>query len=165
MNEKERFLQTWEREFQITLKVLRAYPSDQLNLQPHERSRSAKELAWTFVVDQGLVNKIVSLQTLDFKSMPPPPPPPATMKEIVAAYESTHDEMAKKFRNFSEADFNKTIRFPVGPGQMGDLRRAEALWMTMMDQVHHRGQFSVYLRLAGGKVPSIYGPTADEPWT
>jgi uncharacterized damage-inducible protein DinB len=29
---------------------------------------------------------------------------------------------------------------------------------------HHRGQLSVYLRLADGKVPSIYGPTADEPW-
>jgi hypothetical protein len=24
-------------------------------------------------------------------------------------------------------------------------------------------KFSIYLRLAGGKVPSIYGPTADEP--
>jgi len=23
---------------------------------------------------------------------------------------------------------------------------------------------SVYLRMAGGKVPSIYGPSADEPW-
>jgi uncharacterized damage-inducible protein DinB len=34
----------------------------------------------------------------------------------------------------------------------------------VLDIVHHRGQFSVYLRMAGGKVPSIYGPTADEPW-
>ena len=29
------------------------------------------------------------------------------------------------------------------------------------DQIHHRGQFSIYLRMAGGKVPSIYGPSAD----
>jgi uncharacterized damage-inducible protein DinB len=36
--------------------------------------------------------------------------------------------------------------------------------MMLMDSVHHRGQFSVYLRMADGKVPSIYGPTADEPW-
>jgi uncharacterized damage-inducible protein DinB len=26
----------------------------------------------------------------------------------------------------------------------------------------HRGQFSVYLRLLGQKVPSSYGPSADE---
>jgi len=32
------------------------------------------------------------------------------------------------------------------------------------DQIHHRGQLSVYVRMAGGKVPSIYGPSADEPW-
>jgi uncharacterized damage-inducible protein DinB len=27
---------------------------------------------------------------------------------------------------------------------------------------HHRGQLTVYLRLTGQPVPSIYGPTADE---
>jgi uncharacterized damage-inducible protein DinB len=29
--------------------------------------------------------------------------------------------------------------------------------------VHHRGQLTVYLRLLDIPVPSIYGPTADEP--
>lgn len=28
--------------------------------------------------------------------------------------------------------------------------------------IHHRGQLSVYLRMVGAKVPSIYGPSADE---
>jgi uncharacterized damage-inducible protein DinB len=27
--------------------------------------------------------------------------------------------------------------------------------------VHHRGQLSTYLRPMGGKVPAIYGPSAD----
>jgi uncharacterized damage-inducible protein DinB len=30
---------------------------------------------------------------------------------------------------------------------------------------HHRGQLTVYLRMLDVPVPSIYGPTADEPWT
>ena len=51
-----------------------------------------------------------------------------------------------------------------GPKQMGDVPRSQIGWLTVMDMVHHRGQFSVYLRVAGGKVPSIYGPSADEPW-
>jgi uncharacterized damage-inducible protein DinB len=34
---------------------------------------------------------------------------------------------------------------------------------TLSHLIHHRGQFSVYLRLVGARVPSIYGPTADEP--
>jgi uncharacterized damage-inducible protein DinB len=29
--------------------------------------------------------------------------------------------------------------------------------------IHHRGQLSVYLRLLDLPVPSIYGPSADEP--
>jgi uncharacterized damage-inducible protein DinB len=57
------------------------------------------------------------------------------------------------------------MQFPVGPKKMGDMRRIDVLWSSLMDQVHHRGQLSVYLRLVGAKVPSIYGPTADEPWS
>ena len=33
---------------------------------------------------------------------------------------------------------------------------------TLTHWAHHRGQMTVYLRLMGAKVPSIYGPSADE---
>jgi uncharacterized damage-inducible protein DinB len=32
-----------------------------------------------------------------------------------------------------------------------------------MHLAHHRGQLTTYIRIAGEKVPSIYGPTADDP--
>jgi uncharacterized damage-inducible protein DinB len=34
---------------------------------------------------------------------------------------------------------------------------------VMNHLVHHRGQMSVYLRLQNIPVPSMYGPSADEP--
>ena len=34
---------------------------------------------------------------------------------------------------------------------------------TINHLAHHRGQLTVYLRLCDQKVPSIYGPTADDP--
>lgn len=34
--------------------------------------------------------------------------------------------------------------------------------MTLSHLVHHRGQFSVYLRLMDVPVPGSYGPTADD---
>ena len=160
MTEKETFLKTWEREFQTTLKVLKAYPSDKLDLRPHERSRSARELAWTFVREENIINGVINGQ-VDFQNMPRPP---ATLREILTAYEKTHGEMVSKVKALPEEEFNKSIKFPVGPKQMGDVRREDILWRLVMDFVHHRGQFSVYLRMAGGKVPSIYGPSADEPW-
>jgi DinB family len=36
-------------------------------------------------------------------------------------------------------------------------------WIGLFDAIHHRGQLSVYLRPMGGRVPSIYGPSADDP--
>jgi uncharacterized damage-inducible protein DinB len=35
----------------------------------------------------------------------------------------------------------------------------------LFDAIHHRGQLSVYIRPMGGRVPSIYGPSADDPGT
>jgi uncharacterized damage-inducible protein DinB len=46
---------------------------------------------------------------------------------------------------------------------MAPMRRGDVLWTMLMDSVRHSGQFSVYLRTVGGKLPSIYGPSADEP--
>jgi uncharacterized damage-inducible protein DinB len=161
MTEKEMFLQSWDREFQTTTKVLKAYPADKLNFKPHERSKAAGELAWVFVGELAVVDMAIRGQ-IDMSGQMPPPP--ATMQEILAALESTYKAMASKVKAMSEADYNSMVKFPVGPKKMGDFRKADVLWMIMMDMIHHRGQFSVYLRMAGGKVPSIYGPTADEPW-
>jgi uncharacterized damage-inducible protein DinB len=35
------------------------------------------------------------------------------------------------------------------------------LAMALKHSVHHRGQLSTYIRPMGGKVPGIYGPSAD----
>jgi len=161
MTEKEMFLQTWDREHQITTKVLKAYPPDKLDIKPSPLSRTARELAWVFVAELAVVDMVVKGQ-IDMSGAEPAPP--ATMQEILSVFEKMHKEEMGKVKKLSEADYNSTMKFLVGPKQMGDVRRADLLWMTLMDQVHHRGQFSVYLRMAGGKLPSIYGPTADEPW-
>jgi len=52
----------------------------------------------------------------------------------------------------------------TAPKTLGPITRMNWLWFLLHDQIHHRGQLSIYLRMAGGKLPSIYGPTADEPW-
>jgi len=161
MTEKDMFIQTWEREFQTTLKVLKAYPTNKLELKPHERSRSAKELAWTFVLEEKVFCNGCITGKFDFENLPQPP---ATLQEILTEYEKSHEQMVSKLKQLPEENLNTAIKFMVAPKQMGDVRRGDLLWMMVMDKVHHRGQFSVYLRMAGGKVPSIYGPSADEPW-
>ena len=159
--EKDMFLQTFQREYQTTLKILKAYPAGKAEMKPHEKSRSARDLAWNFVLEQGMAERALKGQ-LDFTR--PSPPAPGNFADIITAFEKAARDTIANVTKASEDDLNKTIQFPVGPGKMGDFRRADILWITLMDQVHHRGQLSVYLRMAGGKVPSIYGPTADETW-
>ena len=99
-------------------------------------------------------------------SAPPaaPPPVPETMDEISRAFEAAHARVVGRVRGMSDEDLRGTVRFFVAPKTLGDIPMMEFLWFLLHDQIHHRGQFSVYLRMADGKVPSIYGPTADEPW-
>ncbi len=159
--EKDMFLQSFNRECDTTLKLLKAYPANKADLKPAERSRTAKELAWTFVMEQGLATGALSGK-VDFSQQMPKPP--ASFQEVIGAFEQARRDTVAGVTKASSDELNRTMQFPVGPGKMGDVRRQEVLWMTLMDQIHHRGQFSVYLRMAGAKVPSIYGPSADEPW-
>lgn len=162
MTEKEQYLTTFEREYPVTLNVLRAYPAAKADLKPHARCKTAKDLAWNFVFEG-----YAALQGIDGEFPFPPkglPDQPGTWDGAVGLIESTFRKMGDKVRKTSEADLNKTVKFFVGPKQMGDIRRMDLLWFLMMDMIHHRGQLSVYLRLADGKVPSIYGPSGDEPW-
>jgi uncharacterized damage-inducible protein DinB len=162
MTEKEMFLNNWDREHKITLKVLKAFPTDKADLKPAERSRTAKELAWVFVAEQSVMADGVVKGQIDFGGMPAPP---ALFTGVVSKFESDFPAILDRVRKMSDADYNSMMAFPTGPKQMGQFRKADILWMAVQDMIHHRGQFSVYLRMAGGRVPSIYGPSADEPWT
>lgn len=161
MSEKEMFVSTWEREFPTTLKVLKQLPADKANFKPPgEKTRSAKELAEVFVGELGIVDMVVKGK-IDFSGGMPKF---ATYKDAINALESTGAAMLQKVKDMTESDWNSKITAPVGPGKMGEVRRADMLWMMIMDSIHHRGQFSIYLRMVGAKVPSIYGPSGDEPW-
>lgn len=161
MTEKETYLQTFEREFQTTLRVLKAYPPERADLKPSPKSRTAQELAWMMTLNQGVV-----VPTLDDKLDPSAlPKPPQSWSETLAGFEAMHRESALRLERSTEDEWNRSIRMTVGPGKTANMRVGEALWFFLHDSIHHRGQFTVYLRIAGGKLPSVYGPTADEPWS
>jgi len=160
MSEKEMITQQLDQEIQTTLKVLRAYPEGKLDLKPSEKSRTARELAWTLVSDTKMFSGALD-GPINFQGLPKPP---QSLKEIIAALEESRKELLGKLGSLPEQHLQKTVKFPVGPKQMGDVPLGAFGWGVIKDHVHHRGQFSVYLRLTGGKLPSIYGPTADEPW-
>ena len=160
MTEKEQFLGALERELPTTMRVLKAYPAAKGDLKPHSKCKSAKDLAWIFVTEQKASEQALD-GGIEFGKMAKPP---ETLSDVISAYERSSKAFVERIRKTPDAELNKTVKFFVAPKQMGELRKMDVLWFMLMDSVHHRGQFSVYLRMADGKVPSIYGPSADEPW-
>lgn len=158
---RQALIDTIERETATTLKVLNAYPAAQSELRPHPVAKTARELAWLFALEQALAASAVRGEMDLSAGMPPAP---ATLAEVIAAFEQGRKDLVGLLRDGPADLLDGTVRFFVAPKQMGDIPKPDFLWFLLHDQIHHRGQFSVYLRMAGGKVPSIYGPSADEPW-
>jgi uncharacterized damage-inducible protein DinB len=161
---RERFLDTFEREHETTMRLLRAYPADRLDLRPHARCNTARDLMWTMVMEQHLADKALTTGFDWSKAPAGPPAAPRERDEILDALEQAHRRVADLVKNAPDEKMHETVRFFTAPKTLGDVPIDQFLWMLLHDQIHHRGQLSIYLRMADGKVPSIYGPTADEPW-
>ena len=151
-------LKLYGKEFATTLKVMRAYPENRLDFKPHERSQSAARIMSTFVFEMFLIKSYVFGENLDrelFRNYAP-----GNLDTLIKDFEKQTSIVISKLEKISGEEFGKKVEF-AGAKMTAD----EFLLMMLFDQIHHRGQMSVYIRLAGGKVPSVYGPSADDPTT
>ena len=160
---KEQFLTAYDREHATTKRLLKSFPPDKAELRPHPKAKNARELAWTFVVERGLGTRVWNDELA--KGMPAggPPPAPQSWNEVMGALDKAHGDFRKLVASAPDSAFNEKVHFFTAPKTMSPIPRIDFLWFLLMDEVHHRGQFSVYTRMADGKVPSIYGPSADDP--
>ncbi len=159
---KQQYLDTLRAEYPITLKVLRALPRDKGEFRPHPKSASARELAFTLVGDQGMVAAAVKgeLRMGEWPKMPD-----ASYDALVQMFEKSCRDLISLLESTPDTRLSETTEFMTAPKQTSQIPISQLAWMALCDQIHHRGQLSVYVRMAGGLVPSIYGPSADEPWT
>lgn len=143
------------------MKVLRAFPADQGDFRPHPRSNTVKDQAYTFVMEQHMI----SLAFRDeLRLGGPKPEKPADLNAAVERFDREYHDLVRLIEQLSDEKLEGTVKFPVGPGKIGDWTKMAFAWFMLSDQIHHRGQLTVYLRMIGGKVPAIYGPSSDEPW-
>ena len=158
MNEKEMFLNSYEKEFETTLEFLNAYPADKLDFRPKPQLQSAIELAWYFPEE----DRMLVSGALDGDVVLKKNPLPKSLDEIKEAYESSHRMLLGRIKELPESAFNEMITFGSGAESAVSMRRGDALWLAVMDAVHHRGQFSLYIKMAGGKVPPVYAASDEE---
>jgi uncharacterized damage-inducible protein DinB len=147
----------FQMEMQTTVKVMQAVPADHLDYRPDSLSKTALGLLRHLALeDEWLLNSIAAGE---FNA--PPDDSDAcgisTPTEAVARYQEKVSAALERVRNTPPSQLEKVIDL-LGMIQAPGLN---LLALTLKHSIHHRGQLSAYLRAMGGKIPGIYGPSAD----
>ena len=159
MTLRDFYLKRAKAEFPVFLKVLRALPKDpkDLSYKPHDRSPSAEQLVWTITYEMKALIDAVDTGKSEWENIKPP-----SLDEMIAMYEKWSTELLDKVAALDDAAQERNAQFLYQGHVVMERPTVEFLWDFMFDAIHHRGQLSAYLRPMGGKVPSIYGPSADD---
>ena len=165
MSIAQSLLPEFDQEMASTRKYLAITPAKASEWKPHAKSMALGALAVHLVeVPEWAV---VTLTQPEFDVAPPGGPPyEPTPFTTVASLLKTFDEAVTKVRpaieRTTDADFQKPWTFKAGGAVIFTMPRIAVYRSCIMNHlIHHRGQFSVYLRLNGVALPEIYGPTAD----
>jgi uncharacterized damage-inducible protein DinB len=161
MTNREFFLARLEVEHAAFVRVFRALPADKLDYRPHSRSRSAGELLALLVYEKQSEIELCEKGVVHWSE----PPGFGKLDDMVSDYEQHHARVVTLLRQLDDPAWEKPAKGMVGEEVVLEDTVGGLLWIGLFDAVHHRGQLSVYIRPMGGKVPSIYGPSADDTGT
>jgi uncharacterized damage-inducible protein DinB len=88
---------------------------------------------------------------------------PATRAEVLTMFD-THLKAARgHLVNKTDGEFDAPWKLKAGGKEVFTMPKASVMRAFVLNHmVHHRGQMTVYLRMLGVPIPSIYGPSGDE---
>lgn len=150
-----------QHEWMTTAKVLAAIPDGNKEWKPDPKSRSAWDLAVHLAgADIWFMNAILDGKFTndpegDAKLKAAAPTPAA----LADWYKHEFPKKLEQVLALPDHKFTEIIDFY-------GMKNPAIVYMNfaLVHGVHHRGQLATYLRPMGGKVPAIYGGSADETW-
>ncbi len=157
-HELERFFATWEREAKHTLRLLQALPAGRYDFRPDPEGRSLGELAWHLAETDGYFSHSIVTGSFAPASSVPGIERPRTIEALAPGYERAHREAVDRLRGLTPAALDHELSF------LGRTMKVRVLlWAAILHHhIHHRGQLSLMIRLAGGVLPITYGPTREQ---
>jgi uncharacterized damage-inducible protein DinB len=165
MSIKDALIAELDHEMAVTRKALERIPDDKLGFQPHPKSFSLAALVTHIVQMPGW--GAFTMTTDEFDLEPggkkyEPPPPFSTIAEALAAFDKSVAE-CRAAMDRDDAHYAREWKMAKNGNVALAMPRVAVMRSFVFNHLyHHRGQLSVYLRLAGLPAPPIYGPTADE---
>lgn len=154
-----------EREAAISRRVLEKIPDGKGDWKPHEKSMTFGYLSFLVASMPTWIEMAVARDELDlnpaggsqFK-----PRSDMTPTELRATHEESVGKGLAALKGTGDAHLMTPWRLLVSGRTVSESPRHVVIADTFTHLAHHRGQLSVYLRLVGALVPSIYGPSADD---
>ena len=165
MKMTEWFLAELESEAAKSRRVLEQVPAGKRGWKPHDRSMELGYLSELVANIPSWVGMAITLDELDIAPKDGPQHKPAelnTSAELVAALDKTVAQAREALQKTTDAHLETSWRLLAGGHVALEQPRHDVIRDTFLHSAHHRGQMTVYLRLLGSKVPSVYGPTADD---
>jgi uncharacterized damage-inducible protein DinB len=149
-----------------TRRLLERVPEADLAWKPHEKSFSLGQLAFHLANLPSWASAITERTFIDLADIGDDgrPKNPTSCADILARFDANVAAARKALGEKMDAELLAPWTLKRGGHEVFTLPRIAALRSFVMNHsIHHRGQLSVYLRLRNVPLPSIYGPTADEP--
>lgn len=166
MSIAQSILPEFEHEMSTTRKLIERTPIAQMAWKPHEKSMSLGQLVAHLATLPGW--GVVTMAQTELDLNPPGGPGYKTpefdsVDGLLAEFDKNVAGSRAAIAAGADPDFMVGWTLKNGGHSIFTLPRIAVLRTFVMNHViHHRGQYSVYLRLNNVPLPSMYGPTADE---
>lgn len=162
----ELLLSDLERESERTKRILAEVPERKSDWKPHERSMALGPLVHMVATIPGWVAMEITQNELDIApagGAQQRPPLLEDRQALLDGHEKAMVSAREALEKTSDDHLRTSWKLLSGGQVVVELPRHEFIRDTLSHWAHHRGQLSVYVRLMGAKVPSLYGPSADDP--
>ncbi|WP_121353369.1 DinB family protein [Flavisolibacter nicotianae] len=144
-----------------TRKMLSRIPDGKWDYKPHEKSMDLKRLATHLADLPGWIHMTFTTDQIDF-AQPYEQPQIDTTTDLMAYFEKRYAEGLSALVPENESLLEKPWTLRNGDTIYSTDPKIEILRMSFSQQIHHRAQLGVYLRLLDIPIPGSYGPSADE---
>lgn len=157
----EFFKQQFIQEGETTRKMLSRVPEGKWDYKPHEKSMNMKQLTSHIADLPGWVHFTLTTDELDFQQ-PYDMPDINTNKELMEHFEKRYNDGLSALVPEAEKLLGKPWTLRNGETIYSTEPKIDVVRMSLSQQIHHRAQLGVYLRLLNIPIPGSYGPSADE---
>jgi uncharacterized damage-inducible protein DinB len=162
MSFAETILPEFDQEMASTRKAIERVPTDKGAWKPHPKSFSLGHLTQLVSTMPGWITNMATTTELNLATSAGYSL--ESTESLVARFDKLVVEARAALASLTDADVAVQWSLKHGDRVLFTTSRGETIRSTINHLIHHRGQLTVYLRLVDVPVPSIYGPTADEPW-